>query len=163
MDYPGKTGRAISSGKKWLAICIALLFILSLNTAVLGYIGQNILSDQDTYRTIINKTDSINQIRSILMENVVQKKMGISSDEWGVDQAALSSFAQLIFPDDWLWQLLDQEVQDLVEFIKSPEMDLLEYDVDLHPVIAVLRSPQGASAVMSLWGSLPLCKTQQQI
>ena len=163
MDGHMENKKTLSAGLKFLAICLALLFVISSTLTIISFVMLNTITDRETYSEIIAASDIVEVSRVALLKGLVKSGLEDSANNVALNDASLEAAADILMPYDWINATLDVWVSDLLSYMQDPAASVPDLSLDLQPMIASLKGPQGSMAVIQLFGSLPECTTQQQL
>ena len=155
--------KTLSAGLKFLAICLALLFVVASNLTIISFVMLNTISDRETYSEIIAASDIVEVSRVALLKGLVKSSIGESSSGIELNDASLEAAADILMPYDWISGTLDIWISELISYMDEPGADVPNLSLDLQPMIVLLKGSQGSMAVIQIFGSLPECTTQQQL
>ncbi len=153
----------LSAGLKFLAICLALLFVITSNLTIIGFVMLNTVSDRETYSEIVAASDFVEVSRVALLKGLVKSSLGETSSGIELNEASLEAAADILMPYDWISGTLDIWVTELLSYMEDPGANVPDLSLDLQPMIASLKGSQGGMAVIQIFGSLPECTSQEQL
>jgi len=157
------TSQPISGFRKFLAVLVVLLFVLSSTLSMAAFAIRDKLTDPLLYQTILDDTLQSGEMR-VLMTNVLLGSIqGQGALPMDVSPQALENLAFVLLPDTWLKETTDRLVSALLAYLNTPGAQLPDLNIDLAPVQAALSSQQGQDAVLQLLSSLPPCTTFEQL
>jgi len=70
------------------------------------------------------------------------------------------SVAEIIFPAEWIQETTDSIINSLWVWLNNPAANLPEISINLSQPLKILRSQQGALAVLPLLQNIPFCKNE---
>lgn len=156
----GVLRRAASASRKIVSVFLAILFAAALSVALIGRIFFMVALDQERHLALIEETRLVSRSRGLLANLLVTYALQSEQSDTLLDGYSMrvwESVADAVIDHEWLRSNVDYVAREFFAWFSESETPMPEITIDLRPVNSVLRSPQGALAILPLLGSAQPC------
>ncbi|MGH2544532.1 MAG: hypothetical protein ACRDIB_17205, partial [Ardenticatenaceae bacterium] len=133
------------------AIIIAVVVVICLTLAILLWEALRLIRDRALVRRVLDGEVLLTVIFPAVARQSETK--ALSEQE----RTALQGAMKLLLPPGWATQQTDQALDAVYEFVEDKEQLAPDLAIDLAPLLAALRGPEGRQAVGSIVDTLPNC------
>ena len=141
-----------------LAICLAILFMV---TAVFALFFVNLthgLTDRDAVKSVLNLEPMVREAVPIMLTDILRSnaaERGLAVDQ--IDDAILDEAFDLVVPPGYINDLTETTIDSLYDYLETGDPNQATINLDVRPLVDRLQGEPGQQAIQALVQSLPPC------
>jgi hypothetical protein len=155
--------KAIGEGlRRLVSIILLISFSLLTSLLLLGTIFTDTLTQSQTWIQALDSTQFTERSQPLLSEILMRSPiLGNTSRGEQLTQLSIwENIVQVLVPSNWVDENLHMFVQSVSEWIRSPDIDMLEFTLNLTPIKDNLKGPQGTMVILPLLQNAPPCSDE---
>lgn len=160
MNRNSRFRKLAEPAKRFASTLLVILFVISVSLAIISHVSLEIITDSQTYHTILEDAQVARRSKGLLANLIVSFATQSSDAEVILEQHSTEvwdSVADVILDVDWLDLNLRRITDSLVGWLLGDDSSLPDIRLDLTSPKLQLLSPQGSMAMLPLLQTTPLC------